>query len=110
MQRFLTRVAPSRALLAAYCCCHVITMSLCVRGCFLQYVSLMYEALHVEENSRAPWPCSAGVDTVVRMHARTRLLTRVTPSLASGYRSIDLYGNQLQAVPAGLFDHNTALT
>ena len=44
------------------------------------------------------------------MHARTRVLTRVAPSLASAYRRIRLYSNQLQAVPAGLFDHNTALT
>ena len=47
------------------------------------------------------------------MHAEcteTRLLTRVAPSLASAYRSIYLSYNQLQAVPAGLFDHNTALT
>ena len=43
------------------------------------------------------------------MHARTRVLTRVAPSLASAYRLIYLGRNQLQAVPAGLFDHNTAL-
>ena len=43
------------------------------------------------------------------MHARTRVLTRVAPSLASAYRYIWLAGNQLQAVPVGLFDHNTAL-
>ena len=49
-------------------------------------------------------------DTIVSMHARTRLLTRVIPSLAPAYRLISLHSNQLQAVPAGLLDHNTALT
>ena len=51
----------------------------------------------------------ACIDTIVGMHARTRLLTRVAPSLAFAYRYIALTSNQLQAVPAGLFDHNTAL-
>ena len=49
------------------------------------------------------------VDTIVDVHARTRLLTRVAPSLASAYRRIFLNSNQLLALPAGLFDHNTAL-
>ena len=49
------------------------------------------------------------VDTIESMHARTRLLTRVAPLLASAYRYIVLSSNQLQAVPAGLLDHNTAL-
>ena len=46
------------------------------------------------------------------MNARTRVLTRVIPSLASAatYRGIYLSNNQLQGVPAGLFAHNTALT
>ena len=48
----------------------------------------------------------ACVDTIVDMHARTRLLTRVA---SSGYRNLFLSSNQLQALPAGLFDHNTAL-
>ena len=46
---------------------------------------------------------------IVDMHARTRVLTRVALSLASAYRAIHLSSNQLQAVPAGLFDHITAL-
>ena len=51
----------------------------------------------------------ACVDTIADMHARTHLLTLVAQSIANAYRDVSLSSNQLQAAPAGLFDHNTAL-